>query len=52
MPASLVTNPMKTSLVNAVGGKAEEGIQISLFCPSEVEALHCLTNQPDKLSDL
>lgn len=51
MPGSLVTNPMKTSLMKVVGGKAEEGMQISLFCPSAVGALHCPTNQPDKLSD-
>lgn len=44
--------PMKTSLIKAVGRKAEQGIQISLFCPSEVAALHCPPHLPDKATNL
>lgn len=52
MPASLITKPMKTSSIKAVGRKAEQGIQISLFCPSEVAALQCPPHLPDRATDL
>lgn len=44
--------PMKTSLIKAVGGKAEQGTQIFLFCPSEVAAWHCPPHQPGKPANL
>lgn len=43
---------MKTSSIKAVGRKAEQGIQISLFCPSEVAALYCPPHLPDRATDL
>lgn len=51
MPALLVTYLMKNSLMEMMWGE-EDGIQISLFCPSEVDALLCFTEQPDEPSEM
>lgn len=51
MPALLVTYLMKNSLMEMMWGE-EDGIQISLFRPSEVDALLCFTEQPDEPSEM
>lgn len=43
--------PQENQLDQSSGGRAEQGIQMSLFCP-EVAALPCPPHQPDKPTDL